>query len=466
MHSREWANDFEITETIEEVFIFGAGFSISLSEVFPDTDDLGNTVITRAHIKSGFPEGGFKHGNFEAWLSRISVEQPYLSESNNLWNATLSSIVRRNIVEVLQDAQREMLGHPAKTWFCELLSLLHARRSPVLTLNYDLAIEAGVADHGLWEGGEGAPIDAADLLNGTPPLPPGVLPHKQLTAAFQLLKLHGSLDWYAVTNDTTGATLSRTPLLGTFEHPQEFDLKSLEQLVPGRETFIVPPSITKTMGYGNPIMRQVWRNAAAVLKCAKKVVLVGYSLPTADLVMRGMLEDCLSGRDVIIEVVNLKAKPVIMALESAGLGEHQIIVTEGQNCVETFTYKYRDQVAASVTDWLRSLEGLDSAEIQLHAPWGEIRQVRFPDTRRILAIEEALTTDSSLTLKVCGDGEIATTNGLAFGELLRSLGNRKSLWLTADAYMSYPVVAGFDYRTARQGIPRVTLVPAGKIQRR
>ena len=327
MHSSEWANDFEGTETIDEVFIFGAGFSIALSEVFPNTDQLGNEVIKRARITTGFPEGGFRHGNFEAWLSRISAEQPYLSESGNLWNATLSSIVRRNIVEVLQDAQREMLGHSAKPWFRDLLSLLYARRAPVLTLNYDVAIEAGVADHGLWDGGEGAPIDPADLLNGTPPLPPGILPNKQLTVAFQLLKLHGSFDWYAVTTDTIGATLTRTPLVGTFEAPQEIDPKSLQQLVPGREPFIVPPSATKTMGYGNPIMRQVWRNAATVLRLAKKVVLVGYSLPTADLVMRGMLEDCLSGREVIIEVVNLKAAPVVAALESAGLGKHQIVVT-------------------------------------------------------------------------------------------------------------------------------------------
>ena len=37
-------------------------------------------------------------------------------------------------------------------------------------------------------------------------------------------------------------------------------------------------------------------------------------------------------------------------------------------------------------------------------------------------------------LKVRGDGKIATTNGLCLGDLVRRLGNRKSLWLTADNY--------------------------------
>ena len=38
---------------------------------------------------------------------------------------------------------------------------------------------------------------------------------------FRLLKLHGSLDWWWTPEDETGATLSRSPLVGGFGDPRE-----------------------------------------------------------------------------------------------------------------------------------------------------------------------------------------------------------------------------------------------------
>lgn len=135
--------------------------------------------------------------------------------------------------------------------------------------------------HGSWVGGPGA-------------------------ATMRLLKLHGSLDWWWVPRDESGVTLSRYDTGSTFGAPVPLTDENRSLHLPGLERFLIPPLATKSAYYRNPITRQLWQDAYRALCSAKRISLVGYSLPLTDIVMSGMLRSAIEKSDgqVMVEVVN------------------------------------------------------------------------------------------------------------------------------------------------------------------
>jgi len=108
--------------------------------------------------------------------------------------------------------------------------VLDIRRATVITMNYDTIIET-LAPHALWPWlstpspflpGDANYLVAADLFGDLPPtVPPptgtfqvtGPGPHFEVPrrppATLRLIKLHGSLDWFAARGDLSGASLIR-----------------------------------------------------------------------------------------------------------------------------------------------------------------------------------------------------------------------------------------------------------------
>ena len=92
--------------------------------------------------------------------------------------------------------------------------------------------------------------------------------------------------------------------------------------------------------------------------------MVGYSLPVGDLTLTGMIGDATLNRDVVFEVVNPDPNPVCDRLRRMGVREQQIgDIDSGLNCVERFAYRYRDQQARAVVEYLRTwgLKGTSAA---------------------------------------------------------------------------------------------------------
>jgi hypothetical protein len=73
---------------VSEVLVLGAGFSIAVCGAMPDTDTLGSQAIERAGLTDRrlMQAGGFRHGTFESWLSRLAEDQPHLSDAENQQN--------------------------------------------------------------------------------------------------------------------------------------------------------------------------------------------------------------------------------------------------------------------------------------------------------------------------------------------------------------------------------------------
>jgi len=326
----------------------------------PLTDELGAMAVQQANLTSDprVPRRLFGPAlTFESWMSLIAEDQPHLSEGQNLQNRALFVTITEAIVEGLGSCETSVLYTQIPTWLSDLLKLLHHTRATVVSLNYDTLIEAGVASLDLpgLQGGERT--TPRDILNDTPPLPNiGARFGGPIQPTFRLLKLHGSLDWWAAPKDPSGASVNRTQLRSSFGHPEPITEED-RRGIPGWEPFIIPPAAAKSSYYQNPFTRNLWKTAFDALRTAERVSLVGYSLPPTDIVMGGMLESAIRDRNVPIDIVNLDAEDLERRLTEWGV--ESLVTTEGSNCIATFTAAYRDRVA---TDYVHRLAKMEVGE--------------------------------------------------------------------------------------------------------
>lgn len=196
-----------------DVVILGAGFSRAASRHFPLMDELGVDALDEAEVaEDERPQEG---KGFEAWLSRISDDQPYRTAEENLTARQLFLRVSTAIANIMRDKQRLALGVEPPSWLEDLISVLHTRQATILSFDYDNVVEWLVDGHCLsdWSsGGMRMRVTSDDVIDHLPPLPPSLSDRYrggQVARSLRLLKLHGSLSWYWSPDDVTGVTLQR-----------------------------------------------------------------------------------------------------------------------------------------------------------------------------------------------------------------------------------------------------------------
>jgi hypothetical protein len=340
----------------------------------PLTDELGNAALELVQPDASRPNG-LAFGSqltFESWLSLLADDQPQLSEAENRDNAALFAHLRDAIAILLLEAQFSAVAPPAPTWLYEFVSALHEARATVITLNYDTLIETAVASHSLWDPATRGRVAARDVLRDLPPLPnTGMRLSGPIAETFKLLKLHGSLDWWAVPGDLSGATLNREESHSVFEAPSELTIEGRQQQLPGRERFIIPPLSTKSTYYRNPLARELWQQAHEALRTADRISVVGYSLPVADAVMANMLRVALAGRLVSVDVVNPSPEDIVQRLIGFGVEPRQIAPVSTVSGVEAFARSLCDQASARLAEDLRDRVLAELPDASLAVAWGD-----------------------------------------------------------------------------------------------
>jgi nicotinamidase-related amidase len=274
------------------------------------------------------------------------------------------------IYEVLGDREREILSGGLPDWLGRFVALAHAEEASLVTFNYDTLVERTVQAHLLYDWASGRRATHADVIHETPPFPaaPARFAGDGSPATFELLKLHGSLDYFWVPNDTSGATINRWDLTGSWGSPEAPDVVGQARYLPGREHFIVPPSATKSSFYDNPITRQTWHRAAEALRTADRVVLAGYSLPSTDVVTVGLLADHVRESSEVV-VVDVGPETVADRLHRlTGLSATRVI--GGVSPIPTFTSEWELEVARSTAADLVSKVARNS-NAPVAVAWGE-----------------------------------------------------------------------------------------------
>jgi hypothetical protein len=186
---------------------------------------------------------------------------------------------------------------------------------------------------------------ASHVIDDTPPRAPvpGLLGREE-AASFRLVKLHGSIDTYWVPGDMSGATINRFSLPGIWGTPQPHDEEQRRRELPGRSAFIVPPASAKSAFYANPITREFWRSAAASIGQATILGLLGYSMPSTDLVATGMLAEQLSAI-AQVHIVNYNATPILDRLNYLRIDPPAVDTYEGRTAISDYVDHIEEEMS-------------------------------------------------------------------------------------------------------------------------
>jgi len=460
------------TEHGEVVVILGAGFSHAVFSKCPVTDTLGERVRDRLSKpdRAKLPEGAFREGRFEEWLSYLSEPQPHFTSDQSADAQALAVRVSRAICEVLSDVQYEALQAQPPGWFWRFLSVLHVLRADVISLNYDNFVECGVLSmrprvDALVGGGI---VIEDDILGGLPPCAEFprhseqsgraftyagdlINTRHERRATFQLLKLHGSLSWYWLPEGGGGSTIRRWQLPGLFGQPWDDDQGLRRQELPAHEVFVVPPAALKSQRLREPVMKELWQRAAAALREATRVVLVGYSLPLADHSLSGMLSESLRGRAVDVEIADLDPEPVEQRLRRLGTAAKKVEQFAGPSPIAEWTDAQVRQMAAAEVDALRSDARLEG-EVLIFPAGG--RDERF----RTVNCPEGATGPVVLELNPAGQQLVKPV----MYDDLRPLLATASSCVIEDGQKRLPVIDHW-VRSGNSGVPmdQLHLIPAG-----
>ena len=275
---------------MSDVFVLGAGFSKAIYEEMPTMDELSTEVRNRLkEPNSPLPPELDNLGNdIELWMTYLSQPQPWLKNYENDYNRSIAGQIRQQIKEIIDDHTSKAARFEAPDWLNGLIKSWHARQATIITLNYDTLIERAARElkikdtnHGLFPENMYPPYFSNINLRSLPSLRIG-----GEIDTFSYLKLHGSVNWYYSGRDVFyGETIfyADVPALGIDDSEKE---KSLGLLSKDKENLIIPPVNEKTTYFNNETVKGLWQEAGSSLIKAKKVYIIGYSLPVSDLGMQ------------------------------------------------------------------------------------------------------------------------------------------------------------------------------------
>jgi hypothetical protein len=349
----------------------------------PLTDGLGEEILKRLSQRGRDVPSSLPAGRFETWLSRLAEPQPDLDETTNVANHAVFLEISQLVRELVLDAENLALSEPLPWVIQRLVGVLHWRQSTVATFNYDTLLERAVAEQRRLDFDTNTNVRRVHVIEDRPPRPPrpGIFGDGE-AASLRLLKLHGSVDTFWVTGDSSGATINRLDSNGYWS-PEPDATERRRLLLPGREPFIVPPAAAKSAFYSNPFTRQLWRDTATALRMAHTVDIVGYSLPPTDLVASGMLADTLASSHASIRVVNTGPAAVVSHLEDLGCDRNRISEIGGQDPVARYADQLESECSpidrrSEVIEYAVSLNALLLVGLNRHAGAAVIDLVRDP----------------------------------------------------------------------------------------
>ncbi|HXI84469.1 MAG TPA: hypothetical protein VNL17_10315 [Verrucomicrobiae bacterium] len=268
---------------MSDVFILGAGFSkaifsqmLLLPELSDEVEKFWLANNRRPAICDLFRR------ELELWLSFLLEDHPWLMEAENLRNRALGLDALGAIKNRLFVREEIAVGYECPTWFTQLVEYWRTNSVSVFTLNYDSLVERCAASLGIKTGN----------LYPVPLTPSGqrlgaVLAAKH-TSTFRLFKLHGSGSWfYSGSEFARGETIYYIPYTGWSQTPAPED--PMVASIADKAPLIVPPRFNKGNYLRHETVHQLWTRASYALQAAKRVFVLGYSLPPTDLEMRYFL---------------------------------------------------------------------------------------------------------------------------------------------------------------------------------
>lgn len=282
--------------------MLGAGFSRAINESMPLTDELGAAV--QETLGLAWPSGHDRM-SFEEKLTLLSTSLPFLEGYRNTQRRAQAEQITAALADELDARETVAASGAAPTWLLQLIGLWNAERATVLTFNYDTLVEQAVTTlRPSVLRSSSSDESTASTVHGSQvvyPAPPavGIRTFRDQDGpsgeSFQLLKLHGSLNWFWSLGD--GSTIVRQPYIQGFDEAADTagsELAGVRTL----DRFLVPPVLSKDSYYNVNLVHMLWRSAYEAVRSASRLTVIGYSMPAGDRIAAELLREVDAGTPV------------------------------------------------------------------------------------------------------------------------------------------------------------------------
>lgn len=328
------------TDVLKIVYFLGAGFSRHFH--LPTMNEFFDTALGSSRIDDGerqfldgvrlrarqaatFLEG--EYANLEHTLSFAETDVRLGVGETGADGVTAYDRLRQILGKVYSAPHKDYWGAFKKfgdLWPKERIKNRTAE-AQVITTNYDLNAEGCLRQMGspahlpiAWSGmGAGSTVAKGRLYS------------RSAGGSTPLYKLHGSLNWFE-NEDNPNALVVDDNIVRTFSEPDEHgndrpdvDLPlPCSRNPPAGTPIIVPPTFAKDSDDRRLLPN--WRGAAAALREADLLVVVGYSFPASDTYMKYFFATCLAPNTRLsrIHLIDPHATQILDRLSKSDLGSH------------------------------------------------------------------------------------------------------------------------------------------------
>ncbi|MEF8847481.1 MAG: hypothetical protein V5A57_03585 [Candidatus Paceibacterota bacterium] len=299
--------------------ILGAGFSKAFSGNMPTMADLHHEIRSEFEGDEIWESKPFLDNidNFELLLSYLGSNQPWKSISEDYKDKALFKKIKERLAEHITELGWEAFFGDIPDWANNFALLLHEKKIPVITFNYDTILEQLLLYRrdGEWTGRFPMEnlytiplrdITQRDVL--TPSYSNSTL------ATFDLIKLHGSINWfYSGEDNFPGEQIYYHGL--TSKEPEEKSFSThpilggeYSKVLKDKQHLIIPPVMEKSQFYSNKLIKSLWEDARTELSKADRILSIGYSLPQTDLTTRMLVNSSSPNTEEVFVVDNDPSK--------------------------------------------------------------------------------------------------------------------------------------------------------------
>jgi len=254
-----------------DIFLLGAGFSRALMPSMPLMKDFNEKLLSDSRWKQWADIG-----NFEEVMTYLSERSPWENQATSLRKRADFLDLSLQIAKIVNEAHGSFV--PIAAEIRQLVESMHINVTPILSLNYDLLLE-GLFSIFNFPTGDLYPVPLTHHLarDGSSVIT------DQRTKTAKLFKLHGSVSWYYSGGESfMGETIYHVPY---WPLPEDTSASMILDKVP----LIVPPTLHKSTFFKSETIEALWRLAGMSLWSANRLIVIGYSVPTSDILMHFFL---------------------------------------------------------------------------------------------------------------------------------------------------------------------------------
>lgn len=289
------------------LLILGAGFSRAISEEMPTLNDLTTYLLEfleEKHLDQDHYKRFLKQpiSDPEALLTYLGSEQPWKNPAEIWEDKANFRKIQNELANFIESKEETAFNGKIPEWSEDLIRFLHNSKISVISFNYDTVLER-INYLTVEKYVERNEVEMVASWPSTPnlydmPLSPitlresGTHGEKEKEKTFQLIKLHGSINWFHSGKDVfPGEQIyyrhvnSKSPSYDMINESVTTK-ETMDRLTKDKDPLIIPPVMEKSSFYVNQTVRTLWSDARKALAGANEVYFVGYSLPETDLTLK------------------------------------------------------------------------------------------------------------------------------------------------------------------------------------